>query len=180
MLQRVIAPQKALLFLLLAYSDGYRIGDSVETMLWTNTGATALKLTEMPMFGEFSRARIEMNQGSFSFGFEDGLYVLPWIEAKNLKKITVVFVFSRSGHGAIHSVSTSSERGISSEESSFEVEYIWVEEAPVQLQAGIAAMFLGTLVASLLFMLQACIVEQDDEGNVPCKEPKSDLRRYDE
>lgn len=163
---------KVLILLLVGkYSNGYRIGDNVDTILWTKNGASTVKRTEMPLFGEFSRATIDIKQGIFSFGFEDGLHMLPWIEAKDLKKIVVTFVFSRSGSGSIHSISTSSERG-ASDENSFEIEYRWEEEAPVEILSGVCAMLLASLVASVFFLLQTCSTVEEHQESVPAKTRK--------
>jgi hypothetical protein len=179
MLPRFTRPWKLLLLLLVVHTDAYRLGDAVDTIMWTKNESNTMKRAEMPMFGEFSRATIDIKEGLFSFGFEDGLHMLPWIEAKDLKKIVVTFVFSKSGDGAIHSVSTSMERG-TSEENSFAIEYRWVEEAPVELQAGVCVMLLASLVASVVFLLQACSIVEENQVPVPAKTAKWDLRGHEE
>jgi hypothetical protein len=45
------------------------------------------------------------------------------------------------------------------------VEFIWVEEEAVDLRAGSAVMFLSALIASLIFLIQLCGLDSEDDGN---------------
>lgn len=142
--------------------SSYRVGDIVDTILRTAEGSTDVLNSQMPMFGVQSTAVFSETPDRFSLAFHEGLRPLPWIETvdnteRALKEITVTFVYSESGDGAIHAVS--SEATYSKEKSSdegFRVRYQWVEEEEVDLQAGSAVMFLAVCIVSIIVLLQSC------------------------
>ena len=159
--------------------NAYRVGDAVDTVIWLPGGETTDAMrAHMPKFGVSTSVSLPPLKEKFSFGFEEGLWALPWTEAWNmrgegLERLVVTFVYSKSGGGAIHSVSSESfyrSRGTKDKnkdgkkgDSQLKVQYKWLEEEPVNLQAGLAAMFFATLVASVVFLIQACGLTGDDD-----------------
>jgi hypothetical protein len=147
--------------------NAYRVGDAVDTVVWTKAGTTDAIRSQMPLFGISNKINVPRYNGPFSLGFEEGLHALPWMEAKYVEKLVVTFIFSKSGVGAIHSVSSEPVyRGRvdkSGNQNEFQIEYKWVEEEPVDIQAGAGAMFLATLVLSIIFLLQACGLSDDGD-----------------
>lgn len=144
---------------------GYKSGDAIDTIIWSHSTARDATRAQMPSFGMATKVDFVQKRGRFSLGFQEGYHTLPYIESRNLEKLFVTFVYSRSGQGVIHSVSSTptyvEEGGKSGEK--IIVEYNWVEEEPVDIRSGATVMFLATLVASLIFMLQACGLSDDDE-----------------
>jgi hypothetical protein len=150
--------------------NAYRVGDAVDTIVWTKAGAKDAMRSQMPLFGISNKINVPRFDGPFSFGFEEGLHSLPWMEAyeaRYVEKMVVTFIFSTSGVGAIHSVSSEpvmrSRVDKSDHPKEFQIEYKWVEEEPVDIQAGVGAMFLATLVLSIIFLLQACGLSDDGD-----------------
>ena len=151
------------LLLLLTPLDAYRRGDVIDTVLLTKdaSGSTILQ-KDMPLFATASTSVVKKVPSlMFSLGFEDGLYMLPWIRNERLEKLLVIISYSG---GSIHSVSsrvvTSRERP---DDDSFEIEYQWIEEAPLDIKTGISVMFLVTLVISIIFLIQACDTTSSNE-----------------
>ena len=79
-----------------------------------------------------------------------------------LDKLLVNFVFSR---GVIHSVSSEPvyirKNKLDSAKSAkgvgvLEIDYIWLEEEPVDIIMGASVMFLAALVTSIIFLVQGC------------------------
>ena len=144
---------------------GYKVGDAVDTVVWYKSSANDATRAQMPLFGVSSQVEFPRYHGRFSLGFEEGLHALPYIDARNLESLVVKFVYSKSGSGQIHAVSSENvyQEGKSSERQ-IKVEYQWLEEEPVDIQAGMTAMFLATFLVSIIFLLQACGLADDDEG----------------
>jgi hypothetical protein len=169
------------LFLVMAVSfllgstvtTAYRMGDAVDTDIRLASGTSDALRSQMPQFGVNSKAnfRFEDQQDSFSLQFEDGLRGLPWVslvkfKGQALEKLIVTFVYSKSGGGTIHTVLSEPVYQETSarpqQAGSFQVQYVWVEEANVHLHAGQAVMFLAVLLASLYFICYSCgLVEGD-------------------
>jgi hypothetical protein len=127
----------------------------------------------MPRFGVQSLATFhEYPASRFALAFEEGYRQLPWVESVNgrgesLSKLIVTFVYSKSGGGAIHSVSSQSKYFTIDEKTNsgnlFQAEYIWIEEEAVDIHAGASIMFLATLVASIVLLFNSC---GDTNGNL--------------
>lgn len=159
------APSLLLLSLLSfsLYCTGYRVGDVVDTIVKTSEQSTDALNSQMPMFGVpttaiFSEAP---SDSSFSLAFQEGMRPLPWMEMVNhkkqpLKEVIVTFVYSKSGDGAIHAVSSETIYSENKDVEGFRVKYQWVEEEEVDLQSGSIVMFLGVLIASLVVLIQSC------------------------
>jgi hypothetical protein len=139
--------------------EAYQIGDAVGITIHSVTSgrndATRAQIVTFPWFSD-----------RFSLGFEEGFHALPWIDGKNLGKLRVTFIYSKSGgDGAIHSVSSEPIMQSKDQESSnrqIEIEYQWKEEERGDIQSGASAMFLATLVVSVIFLLQACGLTESD------------------
>lgn len=142
--------------------QAYKIGDTVDGILWNGEDFNSMKRAQMPLFGQSSVATFERRKGSLSFGFEDGMHMVPWIETEDLERLVVTFVFSKSGQGAIESMSTSATRGQSSSDD-IVVEYQWVEEIPASPQEGACAMLLGSLIACVVAVFQVCATSEGEE-----------------
>mmetsp|Transcript_13838 Transcript_13838/g.21808 ORF Transcript_13838/g.21808 Transcript_13838/m.21808 type:complete len:190 (-) Transcript_13838:12-581(-) len=153
--------------------DAYRIGDAVDTIIWTtNTNHGAMR-SQMPLFGIEKTATLQRPRTRFSLGFEEGLHALPWTGGDRLEKLIVTFVYSKNS-GAIHSVSSQSiERKSGSVGSQVEVEYNWVEEEPVDFHAGASVMFLATLIVSVIFLVRTCIDHDEGESELSYADPAS-------
>lgn len=163
------APLHVLLFLLLLLSfpldcTCYRVGDVVDTIIKTSKESTDALNSQMPMFGVSSTALFTEapSDTSFSLAFQEGMRPLPWIEMVNhkkvpLKEVIVTFVYSKSGDGTIHAVSSETIYDKNSnQEEGFRVKYQWIEEEEVDLQSGSIAMFLGVCVVSIMVLVQSC------------------------
>lgn len=149
--------------ILLACVHAYKIGDTVDGIAWTGQEFISMKRTEMPLFGRSSVATFERRKGLLSFGFEDGLHMVPLpIDIDDVERLVVKFIFSKGGQGAIESVSISTTRGPSSQDDMI-VEYQWVEEIPASPQEGACAMFLGSLIACVAVLFQVCITSDSEE-----------------
>jgi hypothetical protein len=155
----------ALLLIILSHpSHAYRVGDAIDTILQTPSGISDAMRQQMPRFGVSTQAIFEgLPASHFSLAFEEGFRQLPWVDIVNsheraLEKIIVTFVYSKSGGGAIHSVSSQSTYSSSSDPSnrSFRADYIWIEEEAVDPNAGAAVMFLATLGAMAVLLLHTC------------------------
>ena len=80
------------------------------------------------------------------------------MQSKVLDMLLVKFVYSG---GVIHSVSSDPVYIKKDPKNPFrggalEVEYIWLEEEPVDIIMGASVMFLAALVASIIFLVQGC------------------------
>jgi hypothetical protein len=168
----------ASLFLGSTVTTAYRMGDAVDTDIRLTSGTSDALRSQMPQFGVNSKAnfRFEDQQAdSFSLQFEDGLRGLPWVslvkfKGQALEKLIVTFVYSKSGGGTIHTVLSEpvyQEMAARPQQAgSFQVQYVWVEEANVHLHAGQAVMFLAVFLASLYFICYSCgLVEGDGPRN---------------
>lgn len=152
----------------------YRVGDPIDTVVWTTLPGGTVDRAEamraqMPSFGISNSASFPQLRDRFSLGFEEGLWGLPWTEVKNLMgetldTLTVTFVYSKSGGGAIHSVTSAPKfrsRGEEPSSSQLRIEYQWMEEEPVDIQSGSTLMFLATLISAVIFLTQACGLGDD-------------------
>lgn len=167
-------------FLTLLIASAYFTGEHVDTMLHSTTGRSAALKAERPLFGLDSSVRIPRNNSRFSLSFEEGFHQLSWFDSTNLGKLRVSFIYSKSGEGAIHSVSSEPIMKSIHEQYSgrvLEIEYIWIEEAPIDLQSGAIVMLLGTLVLSLIFLFQACGLTNMDESVDDAIDSYGNLRR---
>lgn len=148
---------------LVVCARAYKIGDNVDGIVWNGQDYfNSMRRAEMPLFGQSSIATFERRKGLLSFGFEDGLHMLPWIGTEELERLVVTFVFSKGGQGAIESVSINTVRGPSSSDDII-VEYQWVEEIPASPQEGACAMLLFTLMACVAVLCQVCATSESEE-----------------
>ena len=141
---------------------GYYVGEPVDTVLFYGT-TTGIKkpalIAQRPLFGIDSTVTVPRDLDRFSLAFEDGYHQLSWLDVQNLGKLRVTFVHSKSGDGAIHAVFSQPIMKTLHEEYSrhhMEVEYLWIEEQPVDVLAGSLVMFLATLVLTLFLIFHTC------------------------
>ena len=112
-----------------------------------------------------------------SLSFDEGFHHIPWVDVSNpsrqkfLDTLTISIVYSASD-GAIHAVHRETKyqenfqipKGGDSMPKSFTVEYIWVNEADVDIQGGLLALLLTVLIVSLSLMLGSCISPASEDG----------------
>jgi hypothetical protein len=170
----MVTPVSLLRYLLLSlallkgFVSSYYVGEHVDTTIFSMIGKTEALKAQRPLFGIDSSITFPRSNDRFSLGFEEGFHQLSWFDPTNLGKLRVTFVHSKSGDGAIHSVSSEPiMKNVHDEYSShhIEIEYMWTEEAPVDLQTGSIVMFLATLVLSLGLILQTCGLTEDSGGD---------------
>jgi hypothetical protein len=142
--------------------DAYRVGDVVDTAMHTQAFPVELFMANMPLFGVPRRVKIPRVTQRFSMAFEEGLHSLPYLDGQMLQTLKVTFIYSRSGEGRIHSVQYEAIRSQSGRalnaKTPIDVEFEWMEEKAVNLDALLSVMFIATLVASMVFLLQLCSV----------------------
>ena len=164
----ICSPSWRQLFVLLLLAScpfqgtSYLVGDVVDTIVRTPDETTDALNSQMPVFGVPSTAVFPETPERLSLSFHEGLRQLPWIETMDskkrpLKEITVTFLYSKSGDGAIHAVSseTTYDDDKSTDEG-FRVRYKWVEEEEVDLQSGSIVMFLVVFVVCIIILVQSC------------------------
>lgn len=139
----------------------YRVGDVVDTIIRTPEETTEALSNQMPLFGVSSNAVFFESPPRFSLAFQDARIPLPWVEMSSRKRqldeLTVTFVYSRSGDGAIHAISSEAKYEDAKPGSEgFRVRYEWVEEEEVDLRSGSTVMFLAVSIASIVILLQTC------------------------
>jgi hypothetical protein len=148
--------------------DAYRVGDVVDTAMYTQAFPVELFMANMPLFGVSRRVKIPRVTQRFSITFEEGLHSLPYLDGQMLQTLQVTIIYSRSGEGRIHSVqyeAIRSQNGLAlNAKMPIDVEFEWLEEDPVNLDTASTVMFVATLVASMVFLLQLCSVG-DSGGN---------------
>jgi len=134
----------------------------------------APKRNQMPVFGIDNTARIgPITDSRFSIHFEEGFRALPWIDMKNwmgasLLSVEVTFIYSKSGSGQIHSLSSRAiynkdRQAAAPLDGEVTVEYKWIEEEAVDLNGGAFVMFLAIFITSLFFLVDLCGLCDDGE-----------------
>ena len=155
------------------YADAYRVGDSIDAAVSTRSSLTIdLLMANQPLFGLPRTVHLPRLPERFSLSFEEGLHSLPYVDGQSLEQLIVTFVYSKSGGGRIHSVtskaiqqSKSNHRKFENKKKEIEVQFDWVEEAAVDLEAGSSVMFLAAFVVSILFLLQLCTMDHSDDDD---------------
>jgi len=183
-MHRILSDSCLLLFLLLISvpfrCSSYRVGDVVDTIVRTPEESTDALNSQMPLFGVPSSAIFTELPERLSLAFQEGLRPLPWIEMydhkkRPLKEMTVTFVYSKSGDGTIHAVSSETKYSDArSDSEGFRVKYQWKEEEEVDLQSGAVVMFLAVCIVSIIVLLQSCtgsgfegIHHHDESSSMP-------------
>lgn len=124
-----------------------------------------------------------------SVAFDEGFHHIPWLDVYNpsrhnnekmLQNLIITIVYS-SSDGSIHAIHRETKyqdnsRGGVVNKKSFTVEYIWINEADVDLQSGFLTMFLAVLFVSLAGMVGACTSSTDDGGNARGKKYNKEKR----
>ena len=149
-------------------ANAYRVMDVVDASMYTRSFPVELLMANMPLFGVERTVKVPRVLDRFSLAFEEGLHSLPYIDGQSLETLQVTFIYSRSGEGRIHSVTSNAIRSPKGrpidQKIPINVEFIWQEEEAVNFNAGISVMFLATLVASIVFLIQLCATSGGD-GN---------------
>ena len=169
-------------------ASAYRIGDAVDTDLVMDGFMWDALRSQMPKFGINTKVHFDMDLAdsadedrryrTFALLFEDGLRSVEtrpyektaWRgQAQTLERVLVKFVYSKSGTGMIHSVSSTAvyktENAASSNNNNsrrFRVEYEWQEEEAVRLTVGSVVMFLAVFLSSIVFLFQTCGLNDGD------------------
>lgn len=194
--------QFLLLFLCLgaAIASAYRTGDAVDTDVVMDGWPWDALRSQMPKFGINTKVHFDMDltsQGgsdeeeeegrryrTFALLFEDGLRSIEtrpyeknniWRgQGQTLERVLVKFIYSKSGTGMIHSVSStavyksastassSSSSNSNSNSRRFRVEYEWQEEEAVRLTVGSVVMFLAVFLSSIVFLFHTCGLTDGD------------------
>jgi hypothetical protein len=153
------------------FVNAYRVGDTIHAAVNTRSSVVVdLMIANLPLFGISRKTELPRLQERFSLSFEEGLHTLSYIDGQTAETIRVTFIYSKSGEGRIHSVSSTVVR---TKSRNFDpklpivVQYEWIEEEPVDLNAGSSIMFLATLLLSILFLIQLCgSGEGDEDGHI--------------
>lgn len=131
--------------------------------------------SQMPKFGINTKVHFDMEipddrrkYRTFTLLFEDGLRSIEtrpfhnWRQ-ETLERVVVKFVYSKSGKGMIHSVSsTGIYKASPASPGRFRVEYEWQEEEAVRLNVGSCVMFLAVFLSSIVFLFQTCGLDDED------------------
>lgn len=166
-----------MLLMVTTTANAYRVAEVVDMDIVVNGVQSDALRSQMPLFGVtwISPVRFEMDEllprdaRTFSLKFEDGLWTLPATPltkgGDHLEMLTVQFIYSKSGAGAIHSVSSKDAIYSAERQPYFTVKYHWIEEEAVYLSAGHAVMFLAVFVSSVIFLLISCrFIDEDGVG----------------
>ena len=182
-IRRSFSPPRCLLFILLVLvgAFGYRVGDDVDTELSIDgLPPSDVLRSQMPYFGVDSTANFQIKPISYIFdrrmalSFLDGLWGLPTTYLTNsrgegLVSILVTFVYSKSGSGVIHSVSSVPTYSSDGNDSYVvRVDYKWVEEEDIYMNAGQAIMFMVTFLVGVFILIASCGLLED-----PVPDPQS-------
>jgi len=99
-----------------------------------------------------------------SIAFDEGFHNIPWLDVYNpkqynekmLQSLIITIVYSGSD-GNIHAVhrETKYQSPITNKKS-FTVEYIWIEEADVDVQLGLLVMFGIVFIVSIMIIVSSC------------------------
>jgi hypothetical protein len=152
------------------FVDAYRVGDVVDTVISTrSSNSIELLLNSRPLFGVPKTIQLARLPERFSMHFEEGLHSLPYVDGQTLEQLVVTFVYSRSGEGRIHSVTSKAVRtnaaggGSGTKKTPIDIVFEWVEEEAVDLSSGTAVMFLAVMVVSIVFLIQLCGIDSDND-----------------
>lgn len=174
----MITMKKCLLIIscLLSIASAYKVGGLIDTSLRTESATIDAMRSQMPVFGRSTMIHFPETPPRFSLVFEEGMRPLPWVEGRNLESIHITFVYSKSGDGFIHAISSSPKYGRAATEG-FRVEYKWLEEQEVDPRVGAAIMFLMTFLATIVMLVNACGVmgEEDAKAGGGYGDDDSDL-----
>jgi len=177
-------------------SNGYKMGAPVQMLIRTPTGTVEALRSQMPLFGVPTSASIEKSSlepkdtkekpkrlvASLTFGgggsasFGERTVSAPWVDVRTsdrvLETLTVTFVYCRDGD--VHGVSSSGkfvDLKHADEEtiSRFRVEYVWIEEADIDLTGGLSVTMGVVVLVSLIILVRSCgsmeKLEEEDRGN---------------
>ena len=101
----------------------------------------------------------------FSLSFDEGFHHIPWLDVYNkhhtLEKLIITFVYSASD-GSIHAVHRTTQY-IEGQSTSFTIEYVWIEEADVDMQSGVVMLFLSVMVVLLMGVLGECCLGSESK-----------------
>jgi hypothetical protein len=155
------------------FADAYRVGDVVDADISTRSALTIdLLMANQPLFGLSKTVHLPRLPERFSLSFEEGLHSIPYVDGQFLQHLIVTFVYSKSGGGRIHSVTSKAVQSTGSSrrfdpKRKIEVVFDWIEEENVDIEAGATVMFLAAFIVSILFLLQLCMTTDgyDDEDN---------------
>lgn len=158
-------------------ASAYRMGDAVDTDVSMDGFLWDALRSQMPKFGINTKVHFEMDMPddtreyrTFALLFEDGLRSIEtrpyqnW-KRESLERVVIKFIYSKSGTGMIHSVSSSAVYKANPPVARrFRVEYEWQEEEAVRLTVGMVVMMLAVFLSSIVFLFQTCGL--NDEGTV--------------
>jgi hypothetical protein len=159
-------------------ADAYRMGDAVDTDVSMDGFLWDALRSQMPKFGINTKVHFEMEipddsrrYSNFCLLFGDGLRSIETRPFHNwrkeyLERVIIGFVYSKSGTGVIHSVSsTAVYKPTPTNAGRFRVEYEWQEEEAVRLTVGSAVMFLAVFLSSIVFLFHTCGLTDGPESS---------------
>jgi hypothetical protein len=126
--------------------------------------------SQTPLFGIDTYAEFEVDDKSFGLLFEDGLWGTPAVPMRNsrdddLVSWKITFVYTKSGDGAIQTITYDEPVYTEQDNDVFRVHYHWEREADVRLNAGQNVMFAMVVVASFIILLASCVDPDEKEGS---------------
>eukprot|EP00529_Nitzschia_sp_RCC80_P032185 CAMPEP_0113445502 /NCGR_PEP_ID=MMETSP0014_2-20120614/3220_1 /TAXON_ID=2857 /ORGANISM="Nitzschia sp." /LENGTH=220 /DNA_ID=CAMNT_0000336557 /DNA_START=268 /DNA_END=931 /DNA_ORIENTATION=- /assembly_acc=CAM_ASM_000159 len=171
------------------FVDAYRVGDLVDAVVSTRSMTNIeLLLNSRPLFGVPKTIQLARLPERFSMHFEEGLHSLPYVDGQTLEALVVTFVYSKSGDGRIHSVTSKAIRtdagsarmaatGGREEKKPIDVVFEWVEEEAVDLSSGTSIMFLAVMMVSIIYLIQLCSIDSDRDDAVDQKFANNNRRK---
>ncbi len=147
--------------------SSFYLGERVDTSVVSISGGSEVLNKQRPLFGIDSIVAFPRSHSNdrFSLNFAEGYHQLSWFDTSSLGKLRVTFVYSKSGDGVIHSVSCEPVMRVMHDDfsrHSIHIEYVWIEEQPVDYQAGSVFMLLTTLCVLLTCGLTNHSVKNDE------------------
>jgi hypothetical protein len=171
-------------------SSAYRIGDAVGILLRTSSHSHLEAYRhQAPRFGVSTKTKFDIssltdeNEQSadkrnrrepenvrLSVSFDEGFHHIPWLDVRTkrhtLEKLIITFVYSGSD-GSIHAVHREAKYtdGKGGNNKTFLVEYIWIEEANVDLQSGVLVLFMCVVLLVCIGVVGECLDSESRQPN---------------
>mmetsp|Transcript_6740 Transcript_6740/g.10552 ORF Transcript_6740/g.10552 Transcript_6740/m.10552 type:complete len:245 (-) Transcript_6740:357-1091(-) len=164
--------------------------------------ADDIRLARQPLSNNHYRNYGDSKRGELlrmSMQFDEGFHHISTIDVFNpsqlpsrkaLDTLIIKFVYSASdgSDGSIHSVqqemryrdSQSNGGGLNTMPKSFNVEYVWIEEADVDLDSGVFTLFAAVLLVAVLGMFDICCGSgSEDNGGTYTKTKRDSSKTTD-
>lgn len=143
-------------------TEAYRRGEPIDTDLRLNNLISEAHSHQQPRFGVNSHTKLQdVSKYDFvSLSFEDGLWGLPTFAVRqsaqrHLYRIVVTFIYTRNSLESIQGEAVY-RNPQEHENDRVQVEYHWIREQELSMQAGGFVVMLVVLLTSIFFFLSAC------------------------